>query len=948
MNRMMRRAAWPMGVFGLLMFSLAVAPVMAADNAKAEEPEILVLQFENIAAGSFLATLNQLARGDHGYAILGDAPRALNAEANAVVVVVPPSVAKQLRSLAKSLDKPTSYYEQLQKRMPKPVAPQGDASKGTCPMMSKMGGQPMGGQPMGGQPMGGPQMQQGSPCPCPQMGGPQGGQCPCPKMGGQCPCSRGGQCPCPKMDGQCPCPRMGGQPMGGPQMQQGAPCPCPMGRMMQRGMKQGDDGRPGPRGNRDRGGPDDDGPPPDGEKGPHHPARMDFNEDAPCFLFIADEQGGPAPSAEDEALAARMRRFRLLDDPEVCQSLGLTPEQSEQLKALHEKAKALFDRAMGQAGKPDQPPAAGGPDQPPAAEGSDQPPPPPSAGENRPHPRGLREALRKVRPELEALMKSAEDLLTPEQTEKLKTLEADRTRFRPFGGLMALTTPRAKTVLGLTDEQQEKIRSTLRGFADRAAAVAKEARDAVEALPEEKRAEARRELWAKLRARHGEFTKEAREAVMALLTDEQKQKVEKFLTEWRPEPSDRPERPNHSGRPERGAHPGAVKPEPAPEGKETPPPPTPPATPAVDDGSVRFWLVAEGPDGGGPGGGRGGRGGMGWGSGPGAAAGQPTTDEERQAVGRAMMYFQALADPEVRAAIGLTPEQDAQMIALHEKVDETRDRAIDKARMEHPSTASTDGSPADENAERERQNELHRAEREAVGKVWPSMYELMKAASDMLTPEQTDKLKTLLEDRQKLAFLGGLEVLLTAKAKEELNLTDEQQTQIKNILTAAADRFQEAMTKQREAMEAQRQAFEGMTGEERRTAGEAMRNQIGTLREELVKDAKEKVFAVLTDEQKEPAEKMIAEAAEIQRNREPFGGFGRPGADRGDRRGGRAATRAPATSSPPAPDASNTPAPPPPPASDETPPPPSAEDAPPPPAEPGASTVPAASPRLLT
>jgi len=1021
------------------------------------EPEILVLRFENIPAESFMNTLEQLAHNDRLGPILSQVPRALNREANAVVVVVPPLLADRLRDIAAQLDEPTGFHERARemgmrerqqdpamRRMgreadrpgpemgpPQEPTPGGPMMRGPRqgqmrgPMAGRMQGRMRGGQMMPGGPGSGPemgppqgpmpggpmlrgpmagrmqgrmrggQMMPGGPGSGPEMGPPQGPTPGGPMAGRMQGRMRGGQ-------------MMPGGPGSGPEMgpPQGPTPGGPMaGRMQGRmqGQVRGQASAVPPRPERP-GRPDlmdlpglepaerfmamtepdvvrklrlseaqvdkirlavekfnaqrdqmrqrvrdalEDLPPDEraqeiekmkaGVKDQHRqmiqnltqrvieeilkpdqreaatrwlkarglgqppqqeaprparparperparrgmPSRPAVAEEGPTFRLIAEggpreggrgrlRDGGPGRGGPgDSAIQNQMRLFRLLDDPDVRRSIGLAPEQDEQLKALQEKAKATFNRAMDQA-KLDRP-AAGEPDQPPGDE---------RARERRgAMGRAMREALSGVRPELEALMKTASDLLTPDQADKLKAVDAERAKYRVFGNLFVLTTRQAKEELGLAEDQQTRIKQVLKEFADRAATTAKSERDAVTALPETERGEAARSLWQKLRAQQADLAREARRSVFALLTEDQKKAAERLLEGLRPE------------RPDRNARPGAVKPEPKPES------PPAPVTPVLDEQPVRFLLVAEG-----PGEGRWGEGGRGVG-GLGAlgrlitrADGLPMTADEIQARVRAMMYFNALGDAEVRKEIGLTPEQDAKMVELHEKVASTRDHAVDQARLDNPSTGG-----GDENLERERQRAIRRAQFEALIEAFPSMYDLMKAASDLLTDEQTDQLKQLLEDRQKLAVFGGLEVLMTEKAKEELKLSDEQHRQIKQILTIAADRLGDDMKARQDAM---RQQWDDLREKPEADRGQAMQDlqkgfqEFNTKRQDAVKDAKEKVFAVLTPEQKDPAEKMVTEAGQNRGRFGAFGGLGLPGGGGGP----RGARPAPAAPAPPAP-----------------------------------------------
>ena len=74
-------------------------------------PKPIVIQLNNLSVESFAGTLKQLARNPHVAAVLHELPLAINEEANAIVAIAPPEVGEFFTTIARGLDRPSSYHE---------------------------------------------------------------------------------------------------------------------------------------------------------------------------------------------------------------------------------------------------------------------------------------------------------------------------------------------------------------------------------------------------------------------------------------------------------------------------------------------------------------------------------------------------------------------------------------------------------------------------------------------------------------------------------------------------------------------------------------------------------------------------------------------------------------------------------------------------------------------
>jgi len=219
--------------------------------------------------------------------------------------------------------------------------------------------------------------------------------------------------------------------------------------------------------------------------------------------------------------------------------------------------------------------------------------------------------------------------------------------------------------------------------------------------------------------------------------------------------------------------------------------------------------------------------------------------------------FRMLGDEDIRAELDLSDAQEAKIVALIEKSKKQRTRIQDDVRMQFGSNDAS-GPDAGDPAGNERQ--MRRETWQALRNAQPTFDKIMQEAIDTLTEEQKTKLQEVIRERARLMqACGNLWILTTASAKEQLGLDDLESKKIKKTLLEAADRFDE----QRKVLDEKRKAIQAAnpdTGsDQRRQAYRAMFEGLRTFREEAVKKTRERVFKLLTDEQKPKAEKLLAE-----------------------------------------------------------------------------------------
>jgi len=233
---------------------------------------------------------------------------------------------------------------------------------------------------------------------------------------------------------------------------------------------------------------------------------------------------------------------------------------------------------------------------------------------------------------------------------------------------------------------------------------------------------------------------------------------------------------------------------------------------------------------------------------------------ERMERMRETALFRSLDDPNIRAEIGLTAEQETQITDLQKKAKTIVENARDKAQLQYGVEEPGEGR-SDEDRQG-RAQDTRRAMGQALRDIQPELEAIMREALQTLSQEQGEKLRSVAETRQRLMFsCGNLWLLTTRKAKEELGLTDEVAEKIKKILEDTAS---QANTKRRELWTSVRD----VPPEERQESMQQLQQDFAKGLQESAKKAREQIFSLLTPEQKEKAEELLA--------RQPTGEGGGP------------------------------------------------------------------------
>ena len=256
--------------------------------------------------------------------------------------------------------------------------------------------------------------------------------------------------------------------------------------------------------------------PPAGPALQREPARFHLIEEAgaPPPPPRREPQPGEGPGGKQFEMQRAAGYFRLLEEPQVTEKLGLSPDQDKKLFVLRERAKSTYETIRAEVQEKMK--AQFRPDMTEAERQTVR----------REMEKAFAEAQAAVRPELEKLVAEASSLLSEEQREKLKTIARDRTvAERATGGLMAILSKKAQEDLGLSPEQIGKIKAVL----EQLQADAKRIRDEVlgpgaEPKPEDLKGE----RFEALKTRHEELLQKARDQIKELLTPEQREKAERM------------------------------------------------------------------------------------------------------------------------------------------------------------------------------------------------------------------------------------------------------------------------------------------------------------------------------------------------------------------------------------------------------------------------------------
>ena len=212
-----------------------------------------------------------------------------------------------------------------------------------------------------------------------------------------------------------------------------------------------------------------------------------------------------------------------------------------------------------------------------------------------------------------------------------------------------------------------------------------------------------------------------------------------------------------------------------------------------------------------------------------------------------------LADPDVRAEIGLAPEQEQKINELREKATGLFTRVREDMQARFQQRLRPDMTDEERQALRQ---EAMQAMGDAMQEARASFEGMMEEANTLLTPQQKEKLAAVTQERSTMdVATGGLSILLTAQAREACDLTRDQIDQIRVMLKGLTT----------EAKELRDRLF----GADRQLTAEDMKSdkfkEMKAQHEEMVKRTRDKILSIFGAEQREKVEKFLA-------NRRGFGG----------------------------------------------------------------------------
>lgn len=276
--------------------------------------------------------------------------------------------------------------------------------------------------------------------------------------------------------------------------------------------------------------------------------------------------------------------------------------------------------------------------------------------------------------------------------------------------------------------------------------------------------------------------------------------------------------------------------------------------PANDDGPVRAQAERNAP------------------GGPPAGEARPGGEDPERARNMAFQRrgqtMQWLEDADVRAEIGLTPEQEQRINDLREKATSLFTRVRDEYRAKYEAQITPDMTDEEKQALRQ---EAQQGMAEAMRTARGDLETLMNEADTVLTPEQKEKLAVVSRERAASADLtGGLSALLTSRAREECGISRDQVEQIRimcrrleNDAKGLRDHFFGA------GKEITREDRQGEDYKDFQTEHQAM-----------IKKTRDRIMTILTGEQREKVEKFLASSGRNRGgNRRDTGGRNPSGGD---------------------------------------------------------------------
>jgi Spy/CpxP family protein refolding chaperone len=437
-------------------------------------------------------------------------------------------------------------------------------------------------------------------------------------------------------------------------------------------------------------------------------------------------------------------------------------------------------------------------------------------------------------------------------------------RLRP---LWRLTSPEARERLGLSEQQTERIRGILSETSARMARMTAALRQEASNAPPEQRPQRMREVMERRMAECAEIANGAREAVMNALNPDQRERLDRFLQEGGPvgagqqpgvsrPPSPGPDvkppegrRPAEERRPAEGRRPVEGRPasalperavERAPARLLTIQDGVAPVIVAPAEAAGRFLPAVE--DAGPPP--------------PGDRRGPAIRPRQTEANAQGPL-LRLIEDPTVRARLGLSEEQETKVFTLLEKARRVRARIRDEAEAQHPQEKRRRLSEDERRAARQ---ELKQSLEEAAKAARGEFQAIANEIEELLTPQQREKLRAIAREhvRRQMAT-GGLDVLASSQVREQLGLTDEQAEKIRAVVRD----LEEASLKLRKEM-----VGPGEPPPPGEPAAESVR-QMRKRHETLLKDARAKIMDLLTPEQREKADRILAERGPGRPDRPP-------------------------------------------------------------------------------
>jgi hypothetical protein len=167
---------------------------------------------------------------------------------------------------------------------------------------------------------------------------------------------------------------------------------------------------------------------------------------------------------------------------------------------------------------------------------------------------------------------------------------------------------------------------------------------------------------------------------------------------------------------------------------------------------------------------------------PGMDAFFPNPDERNRmwSLAQRAMSLRMLDDADVRAEIGMTPDQEKKLQDLKDSAMSLGARIRDdmQAKFQNMQNMSPEERQA---ARQEMMQSIGQAARDAAG----AAEKMLGDAEQILTPEQKAKLVAVTTDRSTMEdATGGLSILLTQQGKDACTLTGDHVTQIRTMLDA--------------------------------------------------------------------------------------------------------------------------------------------------------------------